>query len=622
MRFSFVIPLVVYIWFLTPNINTGDAGELITSAYFLGVAHPPGYPLYLMILKLFFFIPFSNIAFRAALVSALFGALTLFVISKIVLHITKESLVAYISAFSIMISYPFFNQAILAKFYTLNIFLIAVTIYVLILSLEAKTLIEKRRNWLIASFLLGLSSANHHTALFMLVPISLTIIIERQYLNITTCLTMLFSFGLGASPNIYILLRGTSDNFFNVVTANSIKEAIAVFLRHHYGDGNTLAVLKHSTQMFKGYLDTLPHLFNLLRKSFSVYAFFPFIVGIYAQFKINKKVGIILLVSLAMYGPYLAKLTVGKDPNEFSLYLTLHQYFLPAVCLFSITMGIGLSYLYHLLRPLGIRRLPYYISLALLCVLLISLLSRGIDSNLRYNYVPYQIAKDTLTTLPINSIFLSYGDNSIFSLWYLKLVGRYRDDICHLMSSGEDSAFWSYQGCPEKIYGELHPRVYEKKLNNIYNYLNNGSFSSNLPVTDKFVFKDKIQSKPFGIVHIYLPTPHYLRENGELVTFFRLTDDIRLLRLICPTVCRDLRTDDYFTRILCRVYISYLLRIAEQKSPENRFVVAEVLVRIHNPDDSENTVEKKVTIGEANAEIYKTILAIQESINNKLYYLR
>ncbi|MBU2461890.1 DUF2723 domain-containing protein, partial [bacterium] len=36
----------VYLHTLTPTVGFHDSGELITVAYTLGIAHPPGYPLY------------------------------------------------------------------------------------------------------------------------------------------------------------------------------------------------------------------------------------------------------------------------------------------------------------------------------------------------------------------------------------------------------------------------------------------------------------------------------------------------------------------------------------------------------------------------------------------------
>ncbi|MCB0407393.1 MAG: DUF2723 domain-containing protein, partial [Bdellovibrionales bacterium] len=61
------------IYFLTVcrTVPGGDSGELITVAYRLGVAHPPGYPLYTILAHLMGYIPFGNVATRINFMSAL-----------------------------------------------------------------------------------------------------------------------------------------------------------------------------------------------------------------------------------------------------------------------------------------------------------------------------------------------------------------------------------------------------------------------------------------------------------------------------------------------------------------------------------------------------------------------
>ena len=49
----FIITLALYVATLPPSILPGDSGELIAASYTLSIAHPPGYPLYLMLGKLF-----------------------------------------------------------------------------------------------------------------------------------------------------------------------------------------------------------------------------------------------------------------------------------------------------------------------------------------------------------------------------------------------------------------------------------------------------------------------------------------------------------------------------------------------------------------------------------------
>ena len=60
---------------LAPTVTLVDSGELIVAARFLGVAHPPGFPLYLILAHLVSLLPFGSIAFRINSASAIFAAL-------------------------------------------------------------------------------------------------------------------------------------------------------------------------------------------------------------------------------------------------------------------------------------------------------------------------------------------------------------------------------------------------------------------------------------------------------------------------------------------------------------------------------------------------------------------
>lgn len=71
----FLIALGLYSWTLAPTVTLVDSGELIVVARFLGVAHPPGFPLWAMLAHLASLIPLGNIAARINFASALFAAL-------------------------------------------------------------------------------------------------------------------------------------------------------------------------------------------------------------------------------------------------------------------------------------------------------------------------------------------------------------------------------------------------------------------------------------------------------------------------------------------------------------------------------------------------------------------
>ncbi len=74
----FLFTTIVYIRTCSPTVTGGDNGELITAAYVLGVAHPPGYPLWTMLAALVIrLLEFTqwDVAYRVNLISTVFGGM-------------------------------------------------------------------------------------------------------------------------------------------------------------------------------------------------------------------------------------------------------------------------------------------------------------------------------------------------------------------------------------------------------------------------------------------------------------------------------------------------------------------------------------------------------------------
>jgi tetratricopeptide (TPR) repeat protein len=72
----FIIALIVYLLTLAPTVGPVDSGELILAATLPGIAHPPGFPIYVLIGHVFSRLPFGNVAQRLNLLSAVFAALS------------------------------------------------------------------------------------------------------------------------------------------------------------------------------------------------------------------------------------------------------------------------------------------------------------------------------------------------------------------------------------------------------------------------------------------------------------------------------------------------------------------------------------------------------------------
>jgi len=76
----FVVSLGLYSWTLAPTVTLVDSGELILAAHSLGVAHPPGFPLYVLLAHVASLAPVGSMAQRVNFASALFAALAVAVI--------------------------------------------------------------------------------------------------------------------------------------------------------------------------------------------------------------------------------------------------------------------------------------------------------------------------------------------------------------------------------------------------------------------------------------------------------------------------------------------------------------------------------------------------------------
>ena len=70
-----LVALLLYSWTLAPTVTLTDSGELIVVARGLGIAHPPGVPLWIILAHLASLVPLGSVAARVNFSSALFAAL-------------------------------------------------------------------------------------------------------------------------------------------------------------------------------------------------------------------------------------------------------------------------------------------------------------------------------------------------------------------------------------------------------------------------------------------------------------------------------------------------------------------------------------------------------------------
>ena len=113
-------PLALYVATLPRTVVLEDDGLFLMAGASLGVAHPPGYPLYTLVCHLFMQLPFATPAVSGHLSSAVPGALACAMVAVCARQLGASRCAGLAGAWLLGASEHFWSQAIIAEVYTLN----------------------------------------------------------------------------------------------------------------------------------------------------------------------------------------------------------------------------------------------------------------------------------------------------------------------------------------------------------------------------------------------------------------------------------------------------------------------------------------------------------------------
>lgn len=155
---------VFYIYLLTlcPGVYGFDSAELATGVFTQGLVHPPGFPLYMLVGRLFSLLPVGPIIFRLNLMSAVFGAATIYLLFRSLIELFQVRWVAWVASAFLAFSIYFWQMSLVAEVYTLHTFFLSAVLFLLL-----RWRRSGNSNLLVgAALVYGLSLTNHTTGLF------------------------------------------------------------------------------------------------------------------------------------------------------------------------------------------------------------------------------------------------------------------------------------------------------------------------------------------------------------------------------------------------------------------------------------------------------------------------
>ena len=238
--YLFAFTAVIYVSNLSRSVYGGDVGDLVTAAYTLGIAHPPGYPLFTIlgwILTRLTPLLHMSPAFLVGLISAISSALGVALYYRLAFILVKDRFIAVISSLILAFTYLFWFYAEIAEVFALN------NLFAIALSLLTFLFKDKKqpKYLYVLAFVAGLSFTNHQTiilifpSLFILLVTNLWGLFRRD----KWLIAKLFLFiALGLSPYLYVFVASYFHPVFDWANLKNVWDFQAfsdLILRKRYG---------------------------------------------------------------------------------------------------------------------------------------------------------------------------------------------------------------------------------------------------------------------------------------------------------------------------------------------------------------------------------------------------
>ena len=175
--FVAVALLPVYLATMASAVGAADTFEFQVVAPQLGIAHPTGYPLYLLLGKLFSLLPLGTVAWRLNLASAVYAVVAAALVFRIGLDLLRRPLPALVGAIALGLAPIYWSQAIVAEVYALHALIVALALWLMVrLTTDGRRQAADRRKAVVGlTFLIGLGLTNHLTTVFLIPPAALAV---------------------------------------------------------------------------------------------------------------------------------------------------------------------------------------------------------------------------------------------------------------------------------------------------------------------------------------------------------------------------------------------------------------------------------------------------------------
>jgi tetratricopeptide (TPR) repeat protein len=459
----FLVALLLYSWTLAPTVTLTDSGELIVVARGLGIAHPPGVPLWIILAHLASLVPFGNVAQRINFSSALFAALACAMLTLVVadLIITASYLAAAkrrkrgtkkteeFDVTPLMVAVPALGAGLLMAFsrtlwsyatitevYALNALLIVIIFFLMLrwrrrivedrmhISTTANAGQETRHDAFLysAALIFGLALGVHHVTVALTLPAIAVIVYRTQGVRFFTGRRLIYAALISIAALVavyaYLPLAASRSPIINWGHPRSLQE-----------------IWWHLTgRQYQVYFSFRPEIMGEQFAEFCRMALrefgFPWlplslvlaVAGFVDAFKRDHTTFWFLLTIIIADLAYALSYEIAEDKDA---------YYLPTFISIAIAAGLGIRWMIRRAdsKPVPAGTASVVVATVVLLVCAITLAANWPFNNRRQYFIAHDYAENLLSAIAPNSLLLTLDWQVVSPMFYAQEIEQRRRDV-------------------------------------------------------------------------------------------------------------------------------------------------------------------------------------------------
>ncbi|EKX32782.1 hypothetical protein GUITHDRAFT_148379 [Guillardia theta CCMP2712] len=448
--------LTLYLSTLYPHVPGGDSGELIASAFQLGVGHPPGYPLFMVYEKIFSsLLHFGNVAWRMNVGMAVVGASSAGMLYMTAVHAWDSRPLAILASGLFALNPIVWNYSTHAEVFPLNNLLVCLLLYLTVRYMERREASVAR--W--GAFVMGLGLTNQHTIIIYELPLMIGVILAGggRILNPREIAVLSAMFLLGFSVYLYLPLATYSMPYVSWGDGTTWEGFKRHLLRVEYGSFRLSADEREPGRLREGVVFWMDNAFQQ-----SPYGF-PYFGVLGAAWEVlefcrdrgsrKRKLRMLLLLTLTFYIIFfhsLANLPLYGRRDNVEI---IKRFWMQTAIVEVLFMAAGFHRLLALAVPEVHRPALVVVHVGILLAFCRRHYERMDQSD---NYIVSQFGKEVLALMPVSSLFLTMTDLVTNTLRYWQACHRHRLDVL-VADQNLMSAEWFVKGQAKNYPGVAFP---------------------------------------------------------------------------------------------------------------------------------------------------------------------